>query len=103
MPAVGTERLYGEITGSTATLARLTDGADLTRPVPTCPDWTIRQLITHVGRAHRWAAAMVTARATGPLPFRQTPDGKLPADESEHALAPRRGGQAGRRHPRGRR
>jgi uncharacterized protein (TIGR03083 family) len=85
MPAVGTERLSGEITGSTATLARLTDGADLTRPVPTCPDWTLRQLITHVGRAHRWAAAMVAARATEPLPFRQTPDGKLPADEREHA------------------
>jgi len=82
-PAIGTERLYDEITGSTATLARLTDGADYTRPVPTCPDWTVRQLVTHVGRAHRWAAAMVTAHATEPLPFREIPDGKLPADEGE--------------------
>jgi uncharacterized protein (TIGR03083 family) len=85
MSAISTERLYGEITGSTATLAGLIDGTDLTRPVPTCPEWTMRQLVTHVGRAHRWAAAMVTARSAEPLPFREIPEGKLPADEREHA------------------
>jgi len=82
---IGTERLYDEITGSTATLARLTGGADLTRPVPSCPEWTIRQLITHVGRAHRWATAIVATRSAEPIPFREIPDGKLPADAREHA------------------
>jgi uncharacterized protein (TIGR03083 family) len=81
MSEISTERLYGEITGSTATLAGLIDGTDLTRPVPTCPEWTMRQLVTHVGRAHRWATAMVAARATEPLPFREIPDGKLPGDQ----------------------
>ena len=85
MLTIGTERLYGEITGSTATLADLASGADLTRQVPTCPDWTMRQLITHVGRAHRWATAIVATRATEPIPFREVPDGKLPGDQREHA------------------
>jgi len=84
MPAITTERWYGEITGSTATLARLVEGTDLTRPVPTCPDWTLRQLITHVGRAHRWAAAIVTTRSAEPIPFREVPDGRLPTDQREH-------------------
>ena len=82
---ISTDRWYDEITGSTATLAQLADGADLTRTVPTCPEWTMRQLITHVGRAHRWATAIVTTRSAAPIPFREVPDGKLPADPREHA------------------
>ena len=31
-------------------------GADLTAPVPTCPEWTVRDLVTHVGSGHRWSA-----------------------------------------------
>jgi uncharacterized protein (TIGR03083 family) len=45
----------------------------------------MRQLITHVGRAHRWATAIVTTRSAAPIPFREVPDGKLPADPREHA------------------
>jgi len=52
--------------------------------VPTCPEWTMRQLITHVGRAHRWAAAIVTTRSAVPIPFREVPDGKLPENPREH-------------------
>jgi uncharacterized protein (TIGR03083 family) len=85
MSAISTERLYGEITGSTATLAGLIDGTDLTRSVPTCPEWTMRQLVTHVGRAHRWATAIVATRAAGPIPFREIPDGKLPGDQRAQA------------------
>jgi hypothetical protein len=43
-------------------LAALLDGADLSRPVPSCPDWDLRQLISHVGRAHRFAADVVRRR-----------------------------------------
>ena len=82
---ISTDRWHDEITGSTATLAQLADGADLTRTVPTCPEWTMRQLVTHVGRAHRWATAIVTTRSAVPIPFREVPDGKLPADPREHA------------------
>jgi uncharacterized protein (TIGR03083 family) len=85
MSAISNERLYGEITGSTATLAGLIDGTDLTRPVPTCPEWTMRQLVTHVGRAHRWATAIVATRAAEPIPFREVPDGRLPGDQRAQA------------------
>src|SRR5689334_22301058 len=44
MLPISAERYYTEIEASTDTLARLVDGADLTRTVPTCPDWTLRQL-----------------------------------------------------------
>jgi uncharacterized protein (TIGR03083 family) len=85
MTPIATARLTGEITGSTETFASLIDGGDLTRQVPTCPEWTLRQLTTHVGRAHRWAAQIVSTRAAAPPEFRQVPDGKLPADPAGHA------------------
>jgi uncharacterized protein (TIGR03083 family) len=81
----GTERCYAEIEASTGTLAGLVDGADLTRPVPTCPDWTLRQLATHVGRAHRWAAQIAATRSAGMIPFREVPDGRIPDDPAQHA------------------
>lgn len=85
MTAIAADRLYAEITGSTATLASLAEGADLTRQVPTCPEWNLRQMLTHVGRAHRWAAQIVSTRASEPVPFRQVPDGRLPGDPAAHA------------------
>jgi len=78
-----TDRLLAEVTGSAATLAEIASQADLTARVPTCPDWTLRQLITHVGRAHRWAAAIVATKAAEPIPFREVPDGRLPDDPAE--------------------
>ncbi len=32
---------------------------DLSRPVPTCPDWSLRDLARHLGRVHRRVAATV--------------------------------------------
>jgi uncharacterized protein (TIGR03083 family) len=85
MPQISAERHYAEIESSADTLARLVDGADLTRTVPTCPDWTLRQLAIHVGRAHRWAAQMVTTRSAEWIPPRQVPDGRMPDDPAQHA------------------
>ena len=85
MPPISPERHYAEIEASTDTLARLVDGADLTRTVPTCPDWTLRQLATHVGRAHRWAAQIAATRSAEAIPFRQVPDGRIPDDPAQHA------------------
>ncbi|GAA4676873.1 maleylpyruvate isomerase family mycothiol-dependent enzyme [Gordonia humi] len=36
-----------------------TPAVDLARPVPTCPDWTVRDLVVHIGAVHRWAARHV--------------------------------------------
>ena len=84
MPAPGDDRFFTELRACTAELARIIDG-DLERPVPTCPGWTFRQLATHLGRGHRWAAQIVATRATEPVPMREVADGKLPADPARHA------------------
>jgi uncharacterized protein (TIGR03083 family) len=39
--------------------ADLVDGADPATPVPTCPGWTLADLLDHVGGIHRWATYMV--------------------------------------------
>jgi uncharacterized protein (TIGR03083 family) len=85
MPPIAVERWYDEIEASTETLAALVHGADLTRQVPTCPEWTLRQLATHVGRAQRWAAEITSTRSAEFIPFRQVPDGRIPDDPALHA------------------
>jgi uncharacterized protein (TIGR03083 family) len=79
------ERYYAEITASTASLGALVDGADLTLRVPTCPDWTLRQLATHVGRVQRWATEIVSTRSAQAIAFRDVPDGRIPDDPAGHA------------------
>lgn len=61
-------------------LGELVRDAEPSSPVPTCPGWTLRQLIRHVGRGHRWAAQMVTDRMDSVLDPRSVRDGKPPAD-----------------------
>src|SRR5262249_43068525 len=80
---ISTDLLLAEVTGSAGTLAGIASTADLITTVPTCPDWTLRQLITHTGRAHRWAAAIVATQAAEPIPFREVPDGRLPDDPAK--------------------
>ncbi|GAA4093752.1 maleylpyruvate isomerase family mycothiol-dependent enzyme [Actinomadura miaoliensis] len=41
--------------------ARVRD-ADLDTPVPTCPGWSLADLVRHLGRVHRWAGGMVERR-----------------------------------------
>ncbi len=38
-------------------LVRYADRAGLEAPVPTCPGWTVRDLVAHQGNVHRWAVA----------------------------------------------
>jgi len=77
------DRFFAELRACTAELARIIDG-DLDRPVPACPGWTFKQLATHVGRGHRWAAQIVATRATAPVSTRDVADGKLPDDPARH-------------------
>lgn len=39
--------------------------AGLDAPVPTCPGWTVRELLAHQGMVHRWATAHVTGDSEG--------------------------------------
>jgi uncharacterized protein (TIGR03083 family) len=44
---------------------RLADTAqqiDLASPVPTCPEWTLRDLLRHIGGVHRWAGTHIRDR-----------------------------------------
>jgi len=40
-------------------LAEAAADCDLDAPVPTCPDWRLRDLVHHVGTIHRWATSFV--------------------------------------------
>lgn len=43
---------------------RYADRAGLRAGVPTCPDWSVRQLVAHQGMVHRWAAGLLTGKST---------------------------------------
>jgi len=83
MPQLSAGRYVAEIEASTAGLAEILAEYDQSLPIPTCPEWTLRQLVTHVGRAHRWAAEITRTRSDAFIPFREVPDGKLPDDRAE--------------------
>lgn len=74
------ERLAVAIQDEAAAFIDTVDGVDLAGPVPTCPEWTVRQLIHHVGRAHYWSAANVISGATTMVPFEDVSEGNMPAD-----------------------
>jgi uncharacterized protein (TIGR03083 family) len=48
--------------------------------VPTCPGWTLLQLLRHVGRGDRWAAQIIADRADASLDPRLVREGRPPAD-----------------------
>jgi uncharacterized protein (TIGR03083 family) len=77
--AVPAERLLAGLETATATLAELVRQTDQGLRIPACPEWTLRQLATHVGRAHRWAAEIVATRSNEFIEFRSVPDGRSPA------------------------
>ena len=83
MPQLSADRYFAEIEASTAGLAEILAEHDQSLPIPTCPEWTLRQLVTHVGRAQRWAAEITRTRSDVVIPFREVPDGKLPDDRAE--------------------
>jgi uncharacterized protein (TIGR03083 family) len=59
--------------------------------VPTCPGWTFRHLLRHVGRGHRWAAQIVEERLTDYLDPRDARNGK-PPEEPDGAIEWLQGG-----------
>jgi uncharacterized protein (TIGR03083 family) len=77
---VSTDRLLTEIEASAENMAGIISYGDPDLPVPSCPDWTLRQLGTHLGRVHRWAAEIVSSRTTEAIPMKAAPDGIPPAD-----------------------
>ncbi|POX38083.1 hypothetical protein C3486_24775 [Streptomyces sp. Ru73] len=67
MTRMSFDRHCGEIVAQTDLLRAHIKGADLAAPVPSCPGWTVNQLLRHLGGAQRWAAETVRTRADGPV------------------------------------
>ena len=60
MPTSLTFEEHGEGIGDAWTVLRDNAArAGLGAPVPTCPEWTVRELVAHQGMVHRWAAGCV--------------------------------------------
>lgn len=70
----------GDLIEQNHMLGELLGGAGWSVPVPTCPGWTLLQLLRHVGRGDRWAAQIIADRADVSLDPRLVRDGKPPAD-----------------------
>jgi uncharacterized protein (TIGR03083 family) len=72
------------VAGEIRRFAALVEDADMRVPIPTCPGWTLADLVEHVGTINRWATYMVdnlsVERAT-----REDMDFDTPTDPSELA------------------
>jgi uncharacterized protein (TIGR03083 family) len=62
-------------------LASAAERTDLNVPIPTCPDWRMRDLLQHIGGIHRWAAAHVAERRAEPLRDYTSLVGDWPPDD----------------------
>jgi uncharacterized protein (TIGR03083 family) len=62
------DRLTAGVQEETAAFAEAVVGLDPHARVPTCPEWRVRDLVMHIGQAHRWSAELVRTRAAAPVP-----------------------------------
>lgn len=84
------ERYCAEIIEQTRLFRDTLKGVKLDCQVPTCPDWTLRDLAVHLGDGHRYAAQIVRTRATSFVSPGGIPGYGGPADLPEAAVAPER-------------
>ncbi|WP_035844987.1 maleylpyruvate isomerase family mycothiol-dependent enzyme [Kitasatospora azatica] len=68
------------VAAETARFAALVKGADLATPVPSCPGWTLAELVKHAGSVQRWFSVLLHARIQQP-PRSRDVDLRLPAEQ----------------------
>ncbi|MEX1007810.1 MAG: maleylpyruvate isomerase N-terminal domain-containing protein, partial [Acidimicrobiia bacterium] len=61
------------ITRESAALADAAERAGFDAPVPSCPGWTVADLVAHIGEIQRWARITVEQRATERISRRTLP------------------------------
>ncbi|MFI9386207.1 maleylpyruvate isomerase family mycothiol-dependent enzyme [Kutzneria sp. NPDC052558] len=61
-----TREWIAAVGGQGERLAAAAEQAGPSAPVPTCPDWAVRDLLVHTGAVHRWATACVADARTEP-------------------------------------
>jgi uncharacterized protein (TIGR03083 family) len=68
-----------------AAFACAAEKAGLDASVPTCPEWTVRELVRHIGYVHRWAATYVREQRVTVLDDEEEEAavGRLPDDDAE--------------------
>ncbi len=77
------DRYLDALTVQSALFAEALHGADLQKPVPTCPDWTLYRLAEHVGQAHRRATGIITRRITALADLSKLGTAAAPEDPDE--------------------
>ena len=61
-------------------VAAMIAGADPATPVPSCPDWTLRDLVEHVGATQRWVTRLVADQVADPMAAFSIASEKAPND-----------------------
>jgi uncharacterized protein (TIGR03083 family) len=74
------EKWMSQIRAESTRLAGIIDGADFELNVPSCPDWTFRDLIVHIGEVQRFWAGNLRAQDAS-SPWRAPPD--RPASDAD--------------------
>ncbi|WRZ88295.1 maleylpyruvate isomerase family mycothiol-dependent enzyme [Streptomyces sp. NBC_01007] len=72
------------VAAETARFVDAVRNADLAAPVPTCPGWTLADLVKHTGSVQRWFSALLRARVQEPPRTREV-DLRLPDQENGYA------------------
>jgi uncharacterized protein (TIGR03083 family) len=60
--ALPVDTLVDALASEGARMADAAARADPAAPVPTCPEWSLRDLVRHLGGVHRWATAFVAGQ-----------------------------------------
>ncbi|MGV9359913.1 maleylpyruvate isomerase family mycothiol-dependent enzyme [Amycolatopsis sp. NPDC003731] len=69
MQTLSHDRLAGALVAEADRFGTAIAGAAPDTRVPTCPEWTLRDLACHVGVAYHKSAAIIATRPTGYVPF----------------------------------
>src|ERR671922_563061 len=80
------DRYCDEVINQTDLLRKVVEGADLSVTVPTTPDWTLAQLLRHVGGNLRAAETAVRTGTAIAEPAKQVPESAGPAADDPDAL-----------------
>jgi uncharacterized protein (TIGR03083 family) len=68
------------VQGDAARLIEIAGFADPGAKVPSCPEWTVADLLVHTGQVHRWVHRILTTRAQARVPWAEIPH-REPAGE----------------------
>ena len=73
-------RFRQALTGHTKRMGECASKAGSEALIPTCPDWTMTNLVEHVGQTHHWVSEIIERRITDPSQLPSTDLAVLPAE-----------------------